>query len=141
MIGQSISEMIQNGFNRNIVIYDNEAEGFSLRLFGIMACVGRRNNIRITQFIIPEDSRSDLLEIFQENPLLFGPPFNFTEENLTDYKIIGRDLLIVNGLSEYDTNPKYFKYYKETLRAVSLTFQKGLVLGLDKNFNCLLGAC
>lgn len=151
MIGRSISEMIQNGFNRNIVVYDKDSAKLSLRLFALMVSVGKRTNIRIKQFIISESASIDLLEIFQEKPLLFGPPFNFTEKNLTDYKIIGRDLLIVNGLSKHDTNPKYFEYYEKTLRASLLTSFRGnpsyqypqeeIILGVDENFNCLLGAC
>lgn len=134
----SIYEYIDDGVARNILVYDFDRPGVTLNLCSRMITCGKQNHMRIKTFIFPEMLRHDVIRMMQDNPLLFGPPFNFHEDNTEKFEIMGREIRFDEGLDTKES--KYLAYYLEKHNA-SLAYRcEYLILGVNDR-QCLLGSC
>jgi hypothetical protein len=137
----TIYEYIDDGFDRNLMVYDHDAPpgALTLRLLTLMTTHGRRYNIKIDSFILPDIARAEMLGIMQDKAILFGPPFNFNEENIDKFSVMGRNLVFDKGLDDKDS--KYLAYFLEYKKGILGYCDELLVLGVNKIGQCLLGSC
>jgi hypothetical protein len=113
----------------------------TLMLFNRMVYFSSKNDdFIISKFIIDESSIPHILNLMQTNPLLFGPPYNFDESNITKYKILGRDIEIIDGFCPFNEKDRFTSYARSENVIQESKYSGYRILGINKGLDrCIFG--
>lgn len=134
----NIYDLIKTGTDKNLLVYDSYADKqITLRLLSFM--VFQMPSMNKFIFSDNEDTKYNILEIFQQKCIDLN---DYLPDKLSEYKILGREIEFVDGLSIDSGNKrgKYIEYFEDALKCRLGHKRGGLVLGINSfNNNCLLG--
>lgn len=138
----NIYDLIKTGADKYLLVHDRDASNkrITLRLLNLM--VFEMPSIDKFIFSNSVDARYDILEIFQQKCTNLN---EYLPDKLSQYKILGRNIEFVDGLSVYSTKfcderGKYIEYFEDALKSGLGGKRGGLVLGVNSlNNDCLLG--
>lgn len=104
-------DLIRNGVDRNMLIYDANAQQnkLSLRLFSLLKVFARRNSIKIDRFILDLECKIEMYLWFPELNSIYGKP---KDSDLDDCHILGLPVIFQDGLCDSSKVP-YIMYYKD----------------------------
>ena len=101
-------ELVRNGYEKDIVVYDSEGVGLTKRLLSHLKNIARRELFTIDKFILDPSSDIYINDWFFESLSGIGEVKN---KDLSGLILLGIPVEFENGLSELSVDKKYVEYY------------------------------